>query len=169
MFMLYGSVGLAAALAGGGVYLYKSGGESKTPEADPLGITLPDIEGRPQSMRQWAGKVVVINFWATWCEPCREETPLLVSLSEQYGAKGVQFVGISIDRIEPVKRFRDEYRVAYPLLIGGIETMDWARDLGNRAGVLPYTVVVGRNGLAAYTKLGAVKRRDFEPIILGLL
>lgn len=167
--LAYAGVAALALAAGGGTAYFYFGASAPDRTADPLGVTLPDTDGVPRALRQWSGKVVVLNFWATWCEPCREETPLLVGLSGQYESKGVQFVGIAIDRLEPVRRFGQEYRVPYPLLIGGLDTMEWAKGLGNRSGLLPYTVVVGRDGKVAYTKLGAVKKPEFEPIIVGLL
>ena len=84
------------------------------------------------------GRVLVVNFWATWCAPCREEIPGFVRLQERYGPRGLQFVGIAFDQPDKVAEFGREFRVNYPLLLGGLDTMELLRDAGNRAGVLPY-------------------------------
>ena len=112
-------------------------------------VVLPDLEGRPQALDQWRGKVLVLNFWATWCAPCREEIPILVKLQKKYGAQGLQFVGIAIDHAEKVGPYAAEMGMNFPILIGSFDAIELTRRLGNRAGALPFTVIVTRDGRIA--------------------
>jgi thiol-disulfide isomerase/thioredoxin len=106
-----------------------------------LSLTLPDLEGKPQALSQWKGKVLVVNFWATWCPPCKEEMPEFSRLNKEFSPNGVQFVGISIDTAEKVLAFSKETPVSYPLLISNLDSLDLASDLGNRAKGLPFTII----------------------------
>jgi len=139
------------------------------PAAGLLGTTLPDAEGRPQRLEQWRGKVVVVNFWATWCAPCREEMPLFVRVQNELGGRGVQFVGIAVDQVEKVKPFARELGLNYPTLIGGYGAMELSRTLGNTVMALPFTVVIDRQGNIAYEQLGVIKpealRRTLETLL----
>src|SRR4030095_3013747 len=83
-----------------------------------LGISLPDTKGVEHPLAQWKGKVVVVNFWATWCVPCREEMPQFVRVQDDLGGRGVQFVGIAIDQPDKIDAFAAELRLNYPALVG---------------------------------------------------
>jgi thiol-disulfide isomerase/thioredoxin len=128
-----------------------------------------DLDGRQRSTREWQGKVLVLNFWASWCPPCREETPLFVQLQEEYKAKGVQFVGLAIDDKEPVQNFVDTYGVDYPILLGDIGAVDLSKRLGNRFGGLPYTVIVAPDGQIVLRHAGGFKREQLEPLLQRLV
>ena len=134
-----------------------------------LGQTLPDLAGTPQSLGQWKGKVLVLNYWATWCPPCREEMPAFSRLHERFAPKGVQFVGISIDSPSKVKQFSEETPVAYPLLISTMDTMQTLADLGNVAQGLPFTVILDREGTLHSTKLGRYDEKSLEKRLQELL
>ena len=130
---------------------------------------LANLSGGTETLEQWRGRVLVVNFWATWCAPCREEIPVFIRLQRRLGARGLQFVGIAIDRREPVSAFQREFGMNYPVLLGNIETMELMRATGNRAGVLPYTLVIDRRGRLAHRKLGGIKEGDLERLITALL
>lgn len=130
---------------------------------------LTDLKGGVQTLAPWRGRVLVVNFWATWCAPCREEIPIFVRMQERYGAQGLQFVGIAIDQADPVGEFAREFRVNYPLLLGGLETLELVRLAGNRAGVLPYTLLIDRSGNLAARELGGLKEARLEGLIEPLL
>ncbi len=115
---------------------------------------LPDLEGREISSDQWADRVVVLNFWATWCPPCVREMPLLDEWQRRHGQQGLQMVGIAIDRADEVAAFLDEHPVGYPILLGGMDSVALARGLGNRTGGLPFTVVFDRFGHRVFSYLG---------------
>jgi thiol-disulfide isomerase/thioredoxin len=134
-----------------------------------MALALPDLNGQPQSMAQWKGKVLVVNFWATWCPPCKEEMPEFSRLNIEYAQNGVQFVGISIDSAEKVQTFQKTAPVSYPLLISNLETLDISSDLGNRAKALPFTIILRPDGSPQQTKLGRFATPDLEKAIRSAL
>ena len=133
-----------------------------------LAAPLPDLEGRKRAVESWQGRVVVVNFWATWCAPCREEIPEFVRMQERYGARGLQFVGIAIDVPDKVSAFAREFGINYPLLVGGLETVALMREAGNRVGVLPYTLVLDRQGNVVSRHPGGLNEAKLEGIIKPL-
>lgn len=134
-----------------------------------LQIPLSDIAGKPQTMSQWRGKVLVVNFWATWCAPCQEEIPALIKVHHKYERNGVQFVGIALDNVSKVRDYVDEIGIDYAVLIGGIEILGVTKELGNRAQVLPFTVVLDRAGKAAYTHAGVLTEASLGAVLAPLL
>ena len=144
--LLLAGVGGLAAAAGYGAHLFRIGvfGGASSPALGrkilESGVT--GLDGAPASLMAYRGRILVVNYWATWCAPCREEIPLFVRLQREYAAKNVQFVGISIDQADKVREFAKEFKVDYPLVVGGMDAMDLSREAGNKAGVLPYTVVM---------------------------
>ena len=129
----------------------------------------PDAAGHDQALNQWHGKVTVVNFWATWCPPCREEIPELSLLQEQYRKRGVVVVGISTDEVAKIREFSAEIKVNYPLLAGSDGAMDVAASLGNNKGVLPYTAIVNVDGRVVKTYFGRVTKALLEETLLPLL
>jgi thiol-disulfide isomerase/thioredoxin len=134
-----------------------------------LGTSFSDLAGRPQSVKQWSGKVVVVNFWATWCPPCREEMPGFSRLQKKLAAKGVQFVGIGIDDADKIQQFQKDFPVSYPLLIAGLETMDLTRELGNISEGLPFTVFIDRQGQLRMARAGRLDEAEVERRLRELL
>jgi len=133
--------------------------------AELMRLRLPDTSGKDQSLVQWRDKVLIVNFWATWCEPCREEVPALLRVQTKYASNGVQVVGISLDSVDKVRQFAIEYRIGYPLVIGSMEVIDLTRRLGNKAAGLPYTVVLDRSGRVVKTHLGGISETELESAI----
>ncbi len=131
--------------------------------------TFPDENGKPQALKQWQGKIIVLNFWATWCPPCREEIPELSVLNTQYQNKNVIVLGIAIDEVGLVKEFNKEIKVSYPLLAAENGGMDLAAALGNDKGVLPYTVIIKADGTVAKTYFGRISKPLLEKTLLKLL
>lgn len=167
----FGSVAILAAAAGVGFNAWRlSGAGAGEGAAEAVMSTrLPDLRGQIQALSQWRGKVLVVNFWATWCAPCREEIPAFVRLQKKYREQGLQFVGIAIDRLDPVQAFVQEFGINYPVLLGGIETMDLSRQAGNRVGALPFTVIFNRAGKIVSTQVGGIKEARVQAIIEPLL
>jgi thiol-disulfide isomerase/thioredoxin len=134
-----------------------------------MAVQLPDLEGKSLPIAQWRGRVLVINFWATWCTPCREEIPLFVKLQEKHRAAGLQFIGIAIDQGEKVRAFAQEFGMNYPILLGGMDTVELSRRAGNRLGALPFTIIIDRSGRIAGVELGVVKEAKLESMFKSLL
>ncbi|WP_263768454.1 TlpA family protein disulfide reductase [Propionivibrio soli] len=124
----------------------------------------PDVAGKTQRIADWEGKTVVVNFWATWCPPCREEMPAFSRLQLKY-ANDVQFVGISVDSADNVRSFTTKVSVAYPLLVVESQGVELSKALGNERMGLPYTVVLGpkREVLLAHT--GRLAENELDRIL----
>jgi thiol-disulfide isomerase/thioredoxin len=134
-----------------------------------LSLSLPDTAGRQQSLAQWHGKIVIVNFWATWCAPCREEMPEFVLAQREFGPKGLQFVGIAVDQPDKVDQFVRELDLNYPALIGGYGAVELSKTLGNQFSALPFTIVIDRKGAVARTQLGPFKPGKLRSTIDSLL
>lgn len=126
---------------------------------------LDDAEGKPVSFAQWHGKTLIVNFWATWCPPCREEMPAFSRLQTKYGANGVQFVGIALDTSDNVKAFSSKHPVSYPLPIANSDTSELTRRLGNSQLALPYSVILGPGGEVLMTRLGRVSESELDALL----
>jgi thiol-disulfide isomerase/thioredoxin len=124
--------------------------------------TFRDPAGSSHSLGQFQGKVVVVNFWATWCVPCRDEMPAFNRLYERWNARGVTFLGLADDDPAKVERFGRELSIAYPLWVGGEAVGDLSRRLGNRLGVLPHTVIIDPSGRVLDVKVGPYTEADLE-------
>jgi|SRR3989304_1945738 len=162
--LILGAAGVAAAAAGflvGPLLLRDKGrGDSILRSA-----TLVDLAGKPRQLAEWEGRVLVWNFWATWCAPCREEIPLLIAAREKYGPSGIEIVGIAVDNAANVREFSLSFSIPYPILLAEADGLDLMRKLGNSSGGLPYTVVIDRQGNLVHRKLGALKQADLDAIL----
>jgi thiol-disulfide isomerase/thioredoxin len=155
---------LAAIAAGGGVLAYWWQGAALQPRPD---FTLKDLEGIPRSITEWDGHVVLVNFWAPWCKPCREEMPMLMQLQQDYGGQGLRILGVAIDDPEPVRRFASELRVNYVLLAELMPALAVQDAYGDTR--LPYSVLIDRQGRIVYRKAGELTRAEIEAELLPLL
>ncbi len=132
-------------------------------------FSFPDLSGRQHSISEWRDKILIINFWATWCPPCREEIPELIELQRQYSVKGLQIIGIAIEDQETVSEFVDFADINYPILIAGDQGIALASQLGNSIGAVPYTVVVDRQGQIIYRQPGQITKENLLNIIEPLM
>lgn len=124
-------------------------------------FSFPDTEEKTHNISEWSGKTLVINFWATWCQPCLKEIPEFVQLQNQFAAKNVQFIGIAIDELQAVARFKDSAKMNYPVLVASEwDGFNLSQQLGNSANTVPYTVVANPTGQIIYRYAGAVKKED---------
>ncbi|HXZ53543.1 MAG TPA: TlpA disulfide reductase family protein [Burkholderiales bacterium] len=164
--LILGGVGLAAALAGAIIAprLLRSDVTIAVLEEMPLW----DVEGREHHIAEWKGKALVCNFWATWCPPCREEIPLLVSRREEVVARGGEILGIALDNANNVVEFVKTIRINYPVLVTDPSAIELMAKLGNPSGGLPYTLFVGRGGSLVGRKLGMLRVPELEANLVKL-
>lgn len=132
-------------------------------------FSLPDIDGKLQTVSQWSGKVLVINFWATWCSPCLKEIPAFIKLQESYQQRGVQFIGIAIDESDAVKAYLKTIPNNYPHLIAGDSGINLSRDLGNTANAVPFTLVVDQSGKIIFQQAGELSSAKLSSILNSLV
>lgn len=159
---------LAVLAAGAGIWFAQSRSRPASENQAPLAlwqIVYPDPRGMNQSLAQWRGKPLVLNFWASWCAPCREEMPDFEIVRTQYRPAGVEIVGIAVDTPANVHAFLQRQPVAYPILIGEGAAHNLARALGNPQGALPYTIVVDRDGQIVMRHLGRLPRAALETVL----
>lgn len=162
---------LAAMLLGFAIYYYFLNPQlqhhipTKLSTAPFFSATLPDDQGVNQALSQYQGKIIVVNFWATWCPPCREEMPELSRIQQDFKSKNVVVLGIAIDDIALVKAFNKSTPVNYPLLVSEDDGMSLASAVGNTKGVLPYTLIIDANGLIIKTYFGRI---NYEMIAASL-
>jgi thiol-disulfide isomerase/thioredoxin len=155
-------IGMLAALAGISLWLAGRHATPIAPQPGPVDATpaaiqsaqFVDGDGKPRTLAMFSGKVLVVNFWATWCTPCREEMPGFVKLQSRWQDRGVQFVGLAQDDPAKVAAFSRELGINYPLWLGEAEVMALSRRLGNRLGVLPHTVLLDGQGRVIESRIG---------------
>jgi peroxiredoxin len=164
---------LAAAFAGlGGWFALRHYGlADASDEAVDLLLaqTLPDHAGQPFALASLRGRVVVLNFWATWCPPCVEEMPELAELHREIAPRNALVVGIGVDSASNVAQFAAKSPYPYPLLVAGMGGIELARSFGNRAEALPFTVVIDRRGRIVGTTLGRVRIAKLRANVSALL
>lgn len=131
--------------------------------------SFPDLAGKSRALGEWQGKIVVLNLWATWCGPCREEIPIMIKLQEKYRDRALTFIGLAMDDQAPVEKYAKEMGINYPILLGDITLGEFGRRLGNTNGGLPYTVIIDRTGKIITTRLGGVDEKFLENALMPLL
>lgn len=164
---LFMAVALAALAAGLALHPLSRETVAVTPPG-LLDTPLESMEGGKKPLGTWKGKVLVVNFWATWCAPCRKEIPEFIRMQERLGPQGLQFVGIAIDEKDKVAPYMREVGINYPVLVGELDAVELSRALGNELGALPFTVVVDRSGKVVHTVLGATSEVQLEPVLRAL-
>ena len=173
-------LGLAGGAGGYWLYQFTRAPETTTAAApeqmasEVVGATRPafslrNLNGQPQAVAQWDGQVVLLNFWATWCPPCRREIPAFIDLQERFGAQGLQIVGVAIDQPQLVEEYRDTMGINYPVLVGETDALEVSKDYGNAYGQLPYTVLIDRQGTIRNVHRGELTAADAEAMLKPLL
>jgi thiol-disulfide isomerase/thioredoxin len=132
-------------------------------------FNLPDLSGRQHNISEWHGKILLINFWATWCPPCRKEIPDFIALQQQYADKDLQFIGIALEDREPVAEYAAAIKINYPILLGGDDGIALAQQLGNSVGAVPYTLIVDRQGQIILRHPGELSKQQIMEVISPLL
>ncbi len=143
----------------------KAGQKPRRPD-----FAIQDLDGKVRHIREWdKKKVIVLNFWATWCPPCKKEMPAFMELQEKYGKQGLQIIGIAIDDKKLVKEFVDDMGINYVILSGQLDAVDISRRYGNFRGQLPYTVFINSKQQLVAVKRGEITKAEAEKAILQLL
>jgi len=132
-------------------------------------FSLPDLRDQTRSIDEWDGKVLLVNFWATWCPPCKREIPDFIKVREQLGSDNFEVIGIAIDNLDAVSNFADSMDIPYPILYGEREASRISTDYGNRMGGLPYSVLIDRQGIIRMTKTGEYRASDLLKHLQPLL
>ena len=184
---VYMAVAVVAALAGFLIYRYTVAPQAQTAETqapaaaepvvvaseEPSGIptrlpdfTLGDLDGKPRSILSWPGKSMIVNFWATWCAPCRREIPLLRELQKEHGAEGFQIVGVAVDIREDVVKYAKDMGIDYPILTGEQDGLDAVMKFGQGSIGFPFTVFTDKDGRIVLFHLGEIKKEQAD-VLLG--
>jgi thiol-disulfide isomerase/thioredoxin len=139
--------------------------------APAFAATFKTLDGKPITLAEWKGRVVVLNFWATWCPPCRTEIPHLEAGRKKYASRGVVFIGAAIeDKADSVRDFAKAYDITYPVVMAGSDNgIALLQALGNKAAGLPFTMVLDRQGNVAAVKLGILTPVRLQQILDPLL
>ena len=145
-----------------------NGNQNPVSNIRPL-FKLKDIEGKTRDVKEWDGQVLMVNFWATWCPPCRKEIPAFIELQEKYKDKGFKIIGIALDEKQAVIDFTDPMGINYPVLLANQEGMPLTIAYGNRLGVLPFTVIVDRKGNIIHRKRSELTFEQAEALVKPLL
>jgi len=163
--------------AGTDIGLEKSDGTiSKKPASHAVNekkensLSLMGLDGAMHSLEDWKGKVVVLNFWATWCSPCLSEIPDFVAYQDQYKTRGLQIIGVGLDEEKKLRNVQRTLEINYPVLVADPKkNVALMESWGNNSGIVPYSVVIDRNGRVAYTHHGQIDSDTFNENILPLL
>ena len=127
-------------------------------------FSLPDIDGTQRSFSEWNGRYTLLNFWATWCAPCRREIPLLKTFQDEQGENGIQVIGIAVDDALPVSKYAEEMQFNYPVLVGQQEAMEIAESSGIEFIGMPFTMIVHADGELLNAHFGEIHEPDLAHI-----
>ncbi|MDR2220204.1 MAG: TlpA family protein disulfide reductase [Methylobacillus sp.] len=159
----------ALALGVAGFFIYRQLAPDNTAVDALYAATLPDQNGQPQALSQWRANIVLVNFWATWCPPCREEMPELSDFQEKYRARNVIVLGISTDDVAKISEYSKAHPVSYPLLAGDFQAMVLAERLGNNKGALPYSVLIDPKKGVRRIYFGRIDIQQLERDVRGIV
>lgn len=161
--------GFKLALAAAGLLAAATGfvmqGRINPPPTQAPELSFTDLDGRAQTLSQWRGSLVLINFWATWCGPCLNEMPMLAEVRQTYAPRGFEIIGPAMDRPEAVRAYRDRVQLPYPVFAGDAQTAAAMDALGETEGVLPFSALIGRDGSVLARKRGEFKRDELIQLI----
>ncbi len=132
-------------------------------------FSLDSNSGSIITAADFSDKTLLINFWATWCAPCRQEMPMLMDLQTEYGPMGLQVVGIALDDAENVSNFVKTYGISYPILVSDTKGFVTSAAYGNSEGVLPYSVLVDKNGIIRWQHAGVIRHEKVAGLLAGVL
>ena len=166
-------IGAAALAAGAAISLYRDQGRAPAPAVEQTDLPLIDypltgLDGSTRYLREWKGKTLLVNFWATWCAPCREEIPMLQKVRESHRHRNFEVIGVAFDEKQPVVAFRDEFGVTYPLLLALEDPFSLLGSSGNDVGGLPHTVLLNGDGSVTASHTGILTEDQLEAWLRNL-
>lgn len=143
----------------------------QTPNAWEMpGFQLDGLDGRRHRLDEWRGRVILLNFWASWCAPCQYEIRELIGYQSRLGDRGLQILGMGVDEARKLGNVARTLGINYPVLIADPEGSGrLMRQWGNRTGVVPYNVVIAPDGRIVYIRRGPLDRQAFETQVVPLL
>jgi peroxiredoxin len=159
------AVAAASALAGGALWQWRRAAPDAVPDQAAtalFALTLPDADGTRRSLQAWRGKLLVVNFWATWCTPCIEEMPELQRFADEFASRNVAVLGIGVDEEDKIRDFRRQHGLSIPLLAAGFDGMQLAQQLGNPQPVLPYTALISPDGRVVEEHSGRIQMPELR-------
>lgn len=128
-------------------------------------FSMPDVDGTIRDFSEWDGKSRILNFWATWCAPCRREIPLLKAFQDEQSGNGFQVIGIAVDFAEEVARYAEAAEFNYPILVGEQDAMALAESSGIQFGVLPFTMFIASDGEYIGAFIGELHRQHLDTVV----
>jgi thiol-disulfide isomerase/thioredoxin len=158
----------AIAAAAGGPWLPCFAGTIGLPTLAPRAIkaAMTDLDGHPKGLKAWSGRLRLVNFWATWCGPCRAEIPLLEEAHRRYHGRNFTVIGVALDTVSAVSSYRKRLSITYPLLVAGSEYgLEMMKEYGNTSGAVPYSVFLSPDGGILNTHLGAFEEHELHNLL----
>jgi len=163
-------LGALSAAAGFGAYHHwQAGKEAERAAAIGDAMQFQGLDGKPHKLSEWHGKLLLVNFWASWCVPCLNEIPLLVEAQKSHGAQGFQVVGLAMDTPEQVRQMQQRLHINYPMLLGQADVMDAMDAFGDTLGAFPFSVLIGTDGRVIDRQAGGLHPEELKAWIEGHL
>jgi thiol-disulfide isomerase/thioredoxin len=156
--------------AGSGYAVHKYINLKQAANNPAIGIQRPefaaiDLDGQLRNITEWDGQLILLNFWATWCPPCKKEIPDFIELQKAYGDQGFQIISIAVDEEEAVREYAEKMGMNYPIMAVQAEGVGLAKRYGNGIGILPYTVIINRDGEISYTITGELSKKRAKELL----
>ena len=168
-FILPAMIALLALAAGLIVQRTKQVPAENVTAQKPLDFSFPDVNAKMLAISDWRGKVLVINFWATWCARCLQEIPEFMKLQAEYQAHGLQFIGIAIDEKQPVQEYLQRIGINYPVMLAGDAGIALSQQLGNIINAVPFTLIVNQAGQIVHRQPGELSNEQILKYVTPLL
>lgn len=159
-------VGLAAAYGGYWLSQQRADTATRIADAQPApNFSMADLNGKTHQLADYRGKLLLVNFWASWCSPCLEEMPFLVEAQKTYASQGLQILGPAMDELDPINLIINQYGINYPVFADYTQVDNTLKALGNTQGALPYSVLISRDGKVLETLLGGMNREQLQNLL----